>query len=145
MSNYFGTETYKANEFNPVTLVLPDEEVQLPNCLVSIKLPIRIQSTKIPGRKGNVKEFISKDDIEITLNGTYNDRNEEFPNTAHSQLKEIYEGEQAIEIINPTTDYYLSEGQKVVVTNIDLPPIRANVNQEYTITLLSDTESELYV
>lgn len=147
MPNSYGIETKKNGQFSPVTLIMPDgEEIFLPNTVVDVSLSNDIKSTKIPGRSGNVKELISKDDVSISIQGTFNNREEPFPVTALETLKKIWKSDQAIEIVNPVTDYFLTTDQKVIINNIEVQNLQGtNTSQRYRIVLQSDIISELYV
>lgn len=147
MFNDYGTQIYKSGQFNPVTIVFDNgEEFFLPNTLVDIELANNIESTKIPGRDGTVNELIGSEDVIINVSGTYNNRDEVFPFEALQTIRKLWMNKSAIEIINPVTDYFLEDDQKVIIKAMNIPNLEGvNSVQRYSIQFKSDIISELYV
>ena len=73
--------------FMPVVLVYKGKEYEMPNSLISIRGKKNIVSTPMVGRKGTVKELISMDDYEISIQGVALDT--DWPDDQLAAIKDM--------------------------------------------------------
>lgn len=150
-SNQYGTELYKYDDygikmFTPVTLIFGNEEITLPYSTISITGRKNIVSTPLINGRGSVHEKISLNDYEFSVNGVVIERNELLPEFWLEKLNLIFETDEAMEIINPVTDFYLKEDQNVIVTGHSLPDMKGVEGaQAYSFKLKSDVNLELII
>lgn len=121
-----GTELYKQDfrgiwYFMPVYISHKGKRVELQNAVISITGEKIIVKTPLVGRKGSVKELISIDDYKINITAFIHSDDGTYPAEAISEVKELYNINEAVEIISVLTDLILDTDDKVVITNIDYP------------------------
>ena len=144
-----GTTIYKKDAlgnyyFMPVTFVHKGKEYEIPCALVSITGRKNIIETPLVGRQGSVKELISLEDYRISITGAIVGENEEWPEEGIEAIQELYGINVAIELKCALTDIFLSESDKVVISELNLPPSGQTEHvQVVEITCITDRAFEL--
>lgn len=128
----------------------------IPNMIIEVNQSKNIITTPIQGRDGTVKEFISRGDYLITLNGiitgqmneqtgTVNDIGNVYPTADVQKLIEICEVPDSLSVTSDFLSMFLKstkEGElppKVVITDYNIPQqIGVRNFQTFTINMLSD-------
>lgn len=128
--------------FMPVVLVYKGKEYEMPNSLISIRGKKNIVSTPMVGRKGTVKELISMDDYEISIQGVALDT--DWPDDQLAAIKEIYSVNESVQLKCALTDIFMDEEDMVVIKSIDVPEMRGVEHaQTYSLDLETDRSFEL--
>lgn len=148
-TSYFGTPVFSNIEIKPFQYEkLNGETIQIKNGIVIDHVLITVTQTKnivttpIQGRPGTVKEYISDGDFEIELTGTISSKGNNYPETDVNELVQILRAPVAINIISEFLNWF--DIHSVVVTDYSFPQSEGFRNQqEFNITLLSDTPVEL--
>lgn len=120
------------------------EQLQLQAVLCTVSRPSIIVKTQIQGRNGTVKEYISKDDFAITINGIIVGENGQFPEAQVISLQRICEAPVAI----PVVSRFLNALQiyNIVVEDYTMPQTAGGISkQEFTINAISDQPIELQI
>ena len=143
----YGTDLYKKDKygvscFAPVTLKYGNTEVFLPYSTVSVTTSKTIVRTKLINRKGSVKEHISGGDYIITIRGVLINREQELPEDEIEQIKELYNTQEPIGLINAITDFFLDADDKVIVRSLTLPEM-IGMGEAQAFTLDCETDSNL--
>lgn len=145
----YGTDLSKKDKygvdcFAPVTLRYGSDEVFLPYATVNITTQKRIVKTNLLNRKGSVKEHISQGDYIITIRGVMLTRDEALPEDDISAIKDLYDTQLPISIINAITDFFLDRDDRIVIKSITLPPmIGTDKAQAFVLDCETDTNLEL--
>lgn len=146
-----GTAIYKKNllgnlYYMPVVFVHQGEEYEIDCALVSITGRKNIISTPLVGRKGSVKELINEDDYQVSITGLVIGDDRQFPEEKLDRINVLYTVNEAVTLKCALTDVFLSEDDKVVITDISFPP---SAQTEYTqvveIKCVSDRAFELII
>ena len=128
--------------FMPVVLVYKGKEYEMPNSLISIRGKKNIVSTPMVGRKGTVKELISMDDYEISIQGVALDT--DWPDDQLAAIKEIYSVNESVQLKCALTDIFMDEEDMVVIKSIDVPEMRGVEHaQTYSLDMETDRSFEL--
>lgn len=128
--------------FMPVVLVYKGKEYEMPNSLISIRGKKNIVSTPMVGRKGTVKELISMDDYEISIQGVALDT--DWPDDQLATIKEIYSVNESVQLKCALTDIFMDDEDMVVIKSIDIPEMRGVEHaQTYSLDLETDRSFEL--
>ena len=128
--------------FMPVVLVYKGKEYEMPNSLISIRGKKNIVSTPMVGRKGTVKELISMDDYEISIQGVALDT--DWPDDQLATIKEIYSVNESVQLKCALTDIFMDDEDMVVIKSIDIPEMRGVEHaQTYSLELETDRSFEL--
>lgn len=122
-----GTTLYKKDAlgnyyFMPVTFIHQGKEYEIPCALISITGRKNIIETPLVGRQGSVKELISLEDYQISITGVVFGENQVWPEEQLDAINELYNINEAIELKCALTDVFLSENDKVVIQELNLPP-----------------------
>lgn len=153
----------KRDESGNITKVsFPDDRgiksvgLVIPNMIIEVNQTKNIITTPIQGRDGTVKEFISRGDYLITLNGiitgqmneqtgTVNDIGNVYPTVDVQKLIEICEVPDSLSVTSDFLSMFLKstkEGERppeVVITDYNIPQqIGVRNFQTFTINMLSD-------
>lgn len=141
---YYATDAHGKEYFLPVTLTSPGRTIELPYPVISITSRKTIIETPLTERRGTVKELINIQDYEINIKGFIISDTNDFPETAITLLRDLYEQNTAVSITNPITDIFLLRtdrkgSDQVVIKEIRLPPITGIKNiRPYELVLVSD-------
>lgn len=144
-----GTALYKKDllgnyYFLPVVFMYAGKEYEITCAMISITGKKNIVSTPLVGRKGTVKELINEDDYQINITGVIIGSGHQFPEEQLDEIKELYSVNEAIELKCALTDVFLSEGDKVVITDISFPQSgQTEYTQAVEIQCISDRAFEL--
>ncbi len=118
----------------------------LPICRLGIGRRKVIIDTPMTAGKGAVKEIVSTEDYQITIQGLALGQDRIYPEDEIAMIKEICDKNEAIEIKSVITDLLFEGGyDKVVVTDLDLRPARSKHVQPYEIKLLSDEVFDIII
>lgn len=112
--------------FLPVFLEHKGKSYEIPNALISFTGKKTIVETTMVGRKGSVKELISIDDYEISIQAMAQDK--DFPEAALTELNEIYNINESITLKCALTDLFLMADDKVVIKSIDISDMKGSEN-----------------
>lgn len=128
--------------FLPVTL----GGLKLPYCVVRITCKKTIVETALVNRKGTVKELINTEDYNIKLRGFVIGENNELPDQAITDLKDLFEKDESVVLRNALTDIFLTGDDKVVIKSIDFPEVKGVKNvRPFEMDIVSDSEFTLIV
>lgn len=121
-----GTTLYKKDAlgnyyFMPVTFIHQGKEYEIPCALISFTGRKNIIETPLVGRQGSVKELISMEDYQISITGIVFGENQVWPEEQLDAINELYNINEAIELKCALTDVFLSENDKVVIQELNLP------------------------
>jgi len=152
----------KRNESGEIIKVpFPDDRgvegvgLVIPNMIIEVNQSKNIITTPIQGRDGTVKEFISRGDYLITLNGiitgqmneqtgTVNDIGNVYSTADVQKLIEICEVPDSLDVTSEFLGFFLKEDSRVVITDYNIPQqIGVRNLQTFTINMLSDTPINL--
>lgn len=137
----FKSVTY--TDFNKNRQVTTDE-VRLQTVLCTVSRPSIIVKTQIQGRSGTVKEYISKDDYVITINGIISGKNGQYPETEALALQRIADAPVAIPVVSRFLNAL--EIFNIVVEDYSMPQTAGGISkQEFTINSISDDPLELQI
>jgi hypothetical protein len=110
--------------------------------LMAINAGKKIVKTSLAGntRRGTVKEIINTNDYSITLRGILlNEVSNDYPFDDVERLKELFEVNEAVTIVNALTKVLAIEN--VVITGLKLPEMVGMPNaQAYELNMLSDED-----
>jgi len=143
----YGTQIRKNDKygvecFSPVALVIDGVEYFFPYAAVSITNTKRIVTTPLVNRRGSVNELVSLGDYEISISGMIIDRENDIPEDGLEQIKTVYESQSPISIINPITDFYLEQDDKIIITRMSIPDMVGYQNAQ-AFSLQCKTDSVL--
>ena len=119
-------------------------EVNVQTVLITIDQPINIIKTVIQGRDGTVKEYIGKDDMQITINGIITGKNGVYPLQKANDLKAWLDAP----ISKGLTAWWLDNFgiSNVVVSSYQFPQTEGGYSyQVFSISAISDTPVELKI
>lgn len=137
----FKSVTY--TDFNKNRQVTTDE-VRLQTVLCTVSRASIIIKTQIQGKNGTVKEYISKDDFAITINGIIVGENGQYPQAEALALQRMADAPVAIPVVSRflnALDIY-----NVVVDDYSMPQTAGGISkQEFTINAISDEPVELQI
>lgn len=146
-----GTALYKKDlqgnyYFLPVVFIHSGKEYEIDYAMVSVVCKKNIVSTPLIGRKGTVKELISEDDYQISIKGAVIGDDYQFPEEKLDRIKELYSVNEAVELKCALTDVFLSEGDKVVITDISFPQsMQTEHTQVVEMQCITDRAFELII
>jgi hypothetical protein len=137
----FKSVTY--TDFNKNRKVTTDE-VRLQTVLCTVSRPSIIIKTQIQGRSGTVKEYISKDDYVITINGIISGQNGQYPETEALALQRIADAPVAIPVVSRFLNAL--EIFNIVVEDYSMPQTAGGISkQDFTLNCISDDPLELQI
>lgn len=147
--SYYHLNSNGNSVFMPIWLSTVDNNALmylLPNTVMSLGLQTHIVTTRLPNRHGTVKEEVADDDWEIKVRGIIVGKGNSYPEEEVQTLIDWRNNRQAFSIQNVKAAICLEEGERVVITRLNLPENRGFQNtQPYEIELLSDREYSLYI
>lgn len=130
--------------FMPVVFEHKGKEYEIPNAVISFTGKKNIVETAMVGRKGSVKELISIDDYEISIQGIAS--SDDFPEAAIAELNELYNINEAVALKCALTDIFLEEDDRVVIKSIDISDMKGTETfQVFKIDLVTDCSFELTI
>lgn len=104
----------------------------------------QIIDTPLVETKGTVKEIINIDDYQIVIRGVILNNRQEFPEQQVKTLRQLYERNEALSIINAITDLFLVTSDrkgfdKVIIKDMRVLPIQGVKNSVgYELNIFSD-------
>lgn len=119
-------------------------ELELPCAVVSVTGKKRIVETPLVGRRGTVNELIGVDSYEVNITAALIGEDKNYPEQAIKQMRDLYELNEAVELISALTDLIFEEDDKVVFDKIDFPSSRGSEDlQIVKLTAHTDAAVEL--
>ncbi len=113
-------------------------------CLVDISGSKKIISTPIPGRDGNIKEFVGYNDYVITIHALIQSLTFDMVYDKLNRIMALWQMEQSLRIICPKTDLYCISS--VIFESFDHPETKGmEATEVLTLRFLSDNDYELEV
>lgn len=123
-----------------------DNTIELPNAIISVTGKKTIVETPMVGRKGSVKELISVDDNEVSIAAFIQSPDGTYPEAEISQIRDLFNINESVELISALTDLIFDEGDKVVITGIEFPATPGvEDGQAIRIECVTDKEFELII
>ena len=142
-----GTEDYwlGRNVLTDIVVRVPDKGVlSIPDVTINVSKQKEIVKTAIVGRAGTIKEYISDGDyqIEICIGIVAVDENNEiidqYPESAMSTIREVLEGNEALEVSSTFLDIFGIN--KIVVTGFSAKQMTYANRQVVEVSALSDDD-----
>lgn len=120
------------------------EEIRLQTVLCNVERPSIIVKTQIQGRNGTVKEYISKDDFQVSINGIIAGENGQYPEAAALAIQRMCEAPVPIPVVSR---FLNGIGiYNIVVDSYSLPQVAGGISrQDFSITAISDEPLELQI
>lgn len=120
------------------------DRVRLETVLCTVSRPTIIIKTQIQGRNGTVKEYISKDDYQITINGIIPGENGQYPEDGALAVQRMAEAPVPIPVVSR---FLNGMGiYNIVVTDYSMPQVAGGISrQDFTINAISDEPLELQI
>lgn len=137
----FKSVTY--TDFNKNRQVTTDE-LTLVTVLCTVSRPSIIVKTQINQRNGTVKEYITKDDFQVTINGIIVGTNGRYPEEEVLALRRIADAPVPI----PVVSRFLNgmEIYNLVFEDCPMPQTAGGISkQDFTINAISDEPLELQI
>lgn len=130
--------------FMPVVFEHKGKDYEIANAVISFTGKKNVVETAMVGRKGSVKELISIDDYEISIQGIAS--SDDFPEAAIAELNELYTINEAITLKCALTDIFMEEDDRVVIRSIDISDMKGSETfQVFKIDLVTDRSFELTI
>ena len=130
--------------FMPVVFEHKGREYEIPNAVISFTGKKSIVETAMVGRKGSVKELISIDDYEISIQGIA--LAGDFPEDALSELNELYNINEAVILKCALTDIFLADEDRVVIKSMDISDMKGQESfLVFKMDLVTDCGFELTI
>lgn len=130
--------------FMPVVFEHKGKDYEIPNAVISFTGKKNVVETAMVGRKGSVKELISIDDYEISIQGIAS--SDDFPEAAIAELNELYTINEAITLKCALTDIFMEEDDRVIIRSIDISDMKGSETfQVFKIDLVTDRSFELTI
>jgi hypothetical protein len=137
----FQSVTY--TDFNKNRQVTTDE-LRLQTVLCTVSRPSIIIKTQIQGKNGTVKEYISKDDYAVTINGIIVGENGQYPETEVLALQRMAEAPVPIPVVSRFLNAL--EIYNIVVVDYSMPQTAGGISkQDFTLICISDEPLELQI
>jgi hypothetical protein len=112
--------------------------------LCTVSRPSIIIKTQIQGKNGTVKEYISKDDFAITINGIIAGENGQYPETEALALQRMAEAPVPIPVVSRFLNAL--EIYNIVVVDYSMPQTAGGISkQDFTLICISDEPLELQI
>ncbi len=131
--------------FMPVWIYLGSKKTEIPNAVISMTGRKNIVETQLIGVQGSVKELVSIADYEISLISTVVGQSpDSYPEEAVRELVDLYNKNEAVEIVSGITDIVLGADSHVVIKSISFPAVGGYENQQIVeMSLVTDRLLEL--
>lgn len=107
--------------FMPVWIRSSLGEVEMPCAVISVTGKKRIVETPLIGRRGAVNELIGVDSYEVELACALIGQGGNYPETEVKRMRDLYELNEAVELVSALTDLVFETDDKIVIESIDLP------------------------
>lgn len=147
-----GTQLYKQDHrgrwyFMPVIMRHRElGDIEIPNAIISVTGKKNIVETQLVGRKGSVKELINLEDYKVSIAAFIQSADGKYPEDGIMQMRNLFENNEAVELISALTDLIFDEDDNVVITDMDFPAMPGiEDGQVIRIECLTDRPFELTV
>lgn len=122
-----------------------DNTLELSSAIISVTGQKTIVETPMVGRKGSIKELISLDDYEISI-AAFLHTPGRYPEPEITQIRNLYNINESVELISVLTDLVIDEGDRVVITDIEYPSTPGiEDGQAVRLKCRTDKEFELFI
>lgn len=137
----FGSVTY--TDFTQNRKVTTDQ-IRLQTVLCTVARPSIIVKTQIQGRNGTVKEYISKDDFQVSINGIIAGQNGQYPEAEALAVQRMCEAPVPIPVVSR---FLNGMGiYNIVVEDYSMPQVAGGISrQDFSINAISDEPLELQI
>lgn len=133
--------------FMPVSMYSPSlGDIEIPIAAISIKGRKTIVETPLVGRSGSVKELISIDDYEVSIDGVIMSEDRNYPEDGVQQIAELFNLNSSVELICAVSDLVIGVGTQIVIKTIEWPKVGGVENmQTFSLTAVTDASVELEI
>lgn len=107
--------------FMPVWVRSSLGEMELPCAVIRVTGKKRIVETPLVGRRGAVNELVSVDSYQVEVTVALVGEDGNYPEELVKQLRDLYELNEAVELVSALTDLVFETDDKIVIESIDLP------------------------
>jgi len=119
------------------------ESLRVQSAVISVSQSKNIIKTKVAGRDGTIKEYVSLDDFNISINAKITELANIFPADQLTAWKELAKVSKNIDIISKLLNDYF-DIFKVVVESFTVNPVQGSLNEvNLLIELVSDEDINL--
>ena len=120
------------------------DQVRVETVLCTVSRPTIIVKTQIQGRNGTVKEYISKDDFQVSINGIITGQNGQYPEAEALAVQRMAEAPVSIPVVSR---FLNGMGiYNIVVTDYSMPQNAGGISrQDFSINAISDEPLELQI
>lgn len=98
-------------------------ELEFPCAVISVTGKKRIVETPLTGRRGSVNELVSVDSYEINVTAALIGTDGNYPEAEVKQMRDLYELNEAVELISALTDLVFEKDDKVIFKSVDFPAV----------------------
>lgn len=132
--------------FMPVWVRSSLGELEFPCAVISVTGKKRIVETPLTGRRGSVNELVSVDSYEINVTAALVGADGNYPDSEVKQMRDLYELNEAVELISALTDLVFEKDDKVIFKSVDFPAVGGVENvQVVKMTARTDAAVELII
>ena len=128
--------------FMPVWIKSSLGEIELPCAVISLTGKKRIVETALTGRRGTVNELVNVDSYEVAITCALIGEDGNYPEQAVKQMRDLYELNEAVELVSALTDLVFEDEDKVVIESIELPAL-AGVENIQIVKLAAHTDAAI--
>ncbi|REG92998.1 DUF6046 domain-containing protein [Flavobacterium aquicola] len=121
--------------------------IEIEACTVAVQLSKTIVKTAVSERQGTVKECFHTDDYRFTIKGFLIDKNRSFPEDQINTLKEIFETQEAVDLLGGYPEMFLTDSAKIVIETLDFPEVQGKARwiRPFQMTCESDLIKDLII
>ena len=128
--------------FMPVWVRSSLGEMELPCAVIRVTGKKRIVETPLVGRRGAVNELVSVDSYQVDVTTALIGEDGNYPEKLVKQLRDLYELNEAVELVSAVTDLVLEKDDKIVFESIDFPEV-GGVENVQVVKLSAHTDAAI--
>lgn len=128
--------------FMPVWVRSSLGEMELPCAVIRVTGKKRIVETPLVGRRGAVNELVSVDSYQVDVTTALIGEDGNYPEELVKQLRDLYELNEAVELVSAVTDLVLEKDDKIVFASIDFPEV-GGVENVQVVKLSAHTDAAI--
>ncbi len=128
--------------FMPVWVRSSLGEMELPCAVIRVTGKKRIVETPLVGRRGAVNELVSVDSYQVDVTTALIGEDGNYPEELVKQLRDLYELNEAVELVSAVTDLVLEKDDKIVFESIDFPEV-GGVENVQVVKLSAHTDAAI--
>ena len=110
--------------------------------MISLTGKKRIVETALTGRRGTVNELVNVDSYEVAITCALIGEDGNYPERAVKQMRDLYELNEAVDLVSALTDLVFEDEDKVVIESIELPAL-AGVENIQIVKLAAHTDAAI--